>query len=84
VRGAAAGLQTVAEIQNKKTMSSYYLLHAVLADFNFDLGNLQQARDHLLKALELTHVESEKQFLTRKLRRCADEESRVEVREASA
>jgi len=84
VHGPAAGLQAVVEIQNKKPISSYYLLHAVLADFNLELGNLWAASDHLLKALELTHVESEQAFLTRKLKRCEDEKARLNLRQRSA
>ena len=47
VGGACVGLQAVAEMQNKKPICSYYLLHAVLADFNLALGNLHEASDHL-------------------------------------
>ena len=84
VHGPSAGLQAVAEIQNKKPISSYYLLHAVLADFNLELGNLQEASDHLLKALDLTQLEAEHAFLTRKLRRCEDQKSRLDLRHRSA
>jgi RNA polymerase sigma factor (sigma-70 family) len=84
VHGPAAGLRAVKEIQNTKAISSYYLLHAVLADFNFDLGNLQDALDHLLKALELTQVKSEQAFLTGKLKRCEDEQARLDLQQRSA
>lgn len=84
IRGPRAGLQAVAEIQNKKPIRSYYLLHAVLADFNLELGNLQEASDHLLKALSLTRLESEQTFLRRKLRRCEDEQARLKLRQRSA
>lgn len=84
VHGAGAGLAAVSEIQNKKSISSYYLLHAVVAEFNLELGNQQEASDHLLKALELTHVESERRFLMRKLKRCEDELARLNLRQRSA
>ena len=47
------------KMQNKKQMNSYYLRRAVLIDFNRELGNLQEASDHLLKTLALTHIRSE-------------------------
>jgi RNA polymerase sigma-70 factor (ECF subfamily) len=80
VHGPEAGLRAVADIQNKKLIASYYLWHAVLADFNLELGNHQEASEHLLKALELTRVESEQRFLTRKLERCEGEKSRLKLR----
>jgi RNA polymerase sigma-70 factor (ECF subfamily) len=84
VHGPQAGLEAVTGIQNKKAISSYYLLHAVLADFNLELGNLQEASDHLLKALELTHVESERAFLARKLTRCEDDCAQLNLQLRSA
>ena len=57
LKNLSSFLILVRQCQNKKPISSYYLLHAVLAEFNLELGNLQEASDHLLKALELTQVE---------------------------
>lgn len=54
---------------NKRTSNSYYLRHKVLADFNLELGNLEDASSHLLRA-QLTRKESEQKFLEQKLERC--------------
>ena len=84
VQGAGAGLQAVAEIQNKKQISSYYLLHAVLAEFNLELGNLHSASEHLSKAIELTNAESEQAFLSRKLKRCENQIAQSSLRQRFA
>ena len=54
VHGPQSGLRAVAKIQNQKQINSYYLLHAVLAEFYLELGNLDEVSSHLLKALSLT------------------------------
>ena len=72
VQGPAAGLEAVDDIRDKKHISSYYLLYAVLAEFNEELSNFQVAADCLRKALQLTTLRSEQLFLSSKLRRCED------------
>jgi len=69
----------VEEIQNKKPTSSYYLLHAVLAELNIGMGRFPEALDSLAKAQELTTVKSEKLFLSRKVARCKSELSRLNL-----
>ncbi|MGH9932688.1 MAG: RNA polymerase sigma factor [Pyrinomonadaceae bacterium] len=78
--GPEAGLKTVQEIQNNRSISAYYLLHAVLAEFNMELGQFKQAIDNLRRALELTTVKSEQVFLRNKLARCEDETSNLYLR----
>jgi RNA polymerase sigma-70 factor (ECF subfamily) len=77
VQGPEAGLRAVERIQNQKQIGSYYLFHAVLAEFNWALGNPDQASSHLLKALSLTQLESEQAFLRNKLKRCEEQTSRL-------
>jgi predicted RNA polymerase sigma factor len=72
VRGVRAGLDSVKEIQNRKSIDTYYLLHAVHAEFQNELGNFKEAAAHLKKALNLTTIESERAFLGSKLRKCEE------------
>jgi RNA polymerase sigma factor (sigma-70 family) len=72
VRGAQAGLNSVKEIENRKSLDAYYLLHAVHAEFQNELGNFQEAAVHLRKALNLTTIESERAFLGSKLKKCEE------------
>lgn len=80
VRGAQAGLDSVKEIENRKTIDAYYLLHAVHAEFQNELGNFQEAAAHLRKALNLTTIESERAFLGSKLKQC---EARLSMRDVA-
>lgn len=73
VHGPRRGLEAVGEIQKNKSISNYYLLHAVLAEFENQLGNFQDASIHLGKALELTMLESERSFLRGKLAECENQ-----------
>jgi RNA polymerase sigma-70 factor (ECF subfamily) len=76
VYGPEAGLKAVQEIQNNRPINRYYLLHAVLAEFNMELGQFRQAIDSFRQAHELTTVKSEQVFLANKLARCANEMSK--------
>jgi RNA polymerase sigma factor (sigma-70 family) len=70
VHGAQKGLESVEAIGNRRLLNSYYLLYAVLAEFESQLGNFEGAASHLRKALELTEIKSEKLFLAEELRNC--------------
>lgn len=70
VLGPAAGLASVAGMQNSRSLESYYLMHSVLAEFELELGNFQVAATHLRKALDLTTLDSEQTFLKGKLKYC--------------
>jgi RNA polymerase sigma-70 factor (ECF subfamily) len=76
VYGPEAGLKAVQEIQNNRPINRYYLLHAVLAEFNMELGQFRQAIDSFRQAHELTTIKSEQVFLANKLARCANEMSK--------
>jgi RNA polymerase sigma-70 factor (ECF subfamily) len=58
----------VQAIQNSSQLSSYYLLYAVLGEFETQLNNFQAAIDNFRKALELTELTSEQAFLSKRLR----------------
>jgi RNA polymerase sigma-70 factor (ECF subfamily) len=68
VHGAKAGMEAVEAIKNGSQLNSYYLLYAVLGEFEEQLNHFQVAADHFRKALQLTELASEQQFLARRLR----------------
>jgi RNA polymerase sigma-70 factor (ECF subfamily) len=70
VEGPYAGLKAVEEIQNQKAIGSYYLLYAILAEFNMQLSRFQEAATYFRRALDLTTVRSEQIFLKSKLQKC--------------
>jgi RNA polymerase sigma-70 factor (ECF subfamily) len=70
VYGPQAGLDAVAVIPNRTTLDGYYLLYAVLAEFEFQLNHFQAAAGHLRQAIQLTELKSEQSFLSKKLRDC--------------
>lgn len=77
VNGPRAGIEAVEAIPKRGQLDSYYLLYAVLAEFETQLGNFQAAANHLRKALQLTEVKSEQSFLSERLRACEDQSLRT-------
>jgi RNA polymerase sigma factor (sigma-70 family) len=75
VAGPQAGLDAVNAIPNLKSLGSYYLLHAVLGDFELQLNRLPVAAVHFQKALELADMKSERVFLSKRLRDCEEDRS---------
>ncbi|MEO5802544.1 MAG: sigma-70 family RNA polymerase sigma factor [Verrucomicrobiota bacterium] len=76
VHGPEAGVKAVDEISNRKSLDSYYLLYAVLGEFEARLNHFPTAIEHFGKAMELTEVKSEQSFLSKRLRDC---EEKVEL-----
>jgi RNA polymerase sigma factor (sigma-70 family) len=70
VHGPAAGIAAVSSIRSSKELRSYYLLHAVLGDFEARLDRPQAAAAHFRKALKQTEIASEVQFLSKRLDDC--------------
>lgn len=70
VEGPEAGIQAVKAIPNAQSLESYYLLHAVLGDFELRLDNRSTAASHFRKALEMAEIKSEQLFLAKRLREC--------------
>jgi RNA polymerase sigma-70 factor (ECF subfamily) len=77
VHGPQAGIEAVERIENGSQLKSYYLLYAVLGEFEKQLNNFQAAIDNFRKALELTELTSEQLFLSKRLR--DSEERRLRV-----
>lgn len=82
VHGPRAGIEAIEAVQNNQQLESYYLLYAVLAEFESQLNDLLASAGHLRKALQLAGVKSERLFLLSRLRNC--EAGRVEAFDASS
>lgn len=70
VHGPQAGIEAVSAIQNLQSLESYYLLHAVLGEFELRLNHACAAAGHFRKALQLAEIKSELAFLTKRLKAC--------------
>ncbi len=70
VRGPAAGIAAVKSIRNCRELRSYYLLYAVLGEFEARLGRPQSAASYFRQALEQTEITSEQHFLLKRMREC--------------
>ncbi|PYK73343.1 MAG: sigma factor, ECF subfamily protein [Verrucomicrobia bacterium] len=77
VHGPQAGLEAVEAIQNGEQLNSYYLLYAVLGEFEKQLNHFQAAIDNFRKALELTELTSEQSFLSERLRDAEERSLRI-------
>ena len=71
IRGPKAGLEAVRQVRGLTKLSSYYLLYAVLGEFESRLGNFKAATEHLRRSFELAETKSERAFLLKRLQRCA-------------
>jgi RNA polymerase sigma-70 factor (ECF subfamily) len=70
LRGPQAGLAAVAEIEGLDKLESYYLLYAVLGEFEERLNHFADAANHFRKALDLAELKSERAFLAKRLESC--------------
>ena len=68
LHGPRAGIEAVHSIQNRQELNSYYLLYAVLAEFEADLNNKEAAGNYFRRSLELTTIKSEQIFISKKLK----------------
>jgi RNA polymerase sigma factor (sigma-70 family) len=72
IRGPEAGLRAVRGVRDLGKLRSYYLLYAVLGEFEMRSGNLQAAAEQFRKSFELAETKSERAFLLKRLQRCVD------------
>jgi RNA polymerase sigma factor (sigma-70 family) len=70
VHGPQTGIEAVSAIQNLQSLESYYLLHAVLGEFEVRLNHPRAAAGHFRKALQLAEIKSEQNFLAKRLEEC--------------
>jgi RNA polymerase sigma factor (sigma-70 family) len=72
VNGPKAGLEAIAPIRKGRQLDSYYLLYAVVGEFEFRQGQFDSAADHFREAIKLTDLKSEKVFLEKRLADCEE------------
>ncbi len=77
VHGPQAGIEAVSAIKNLKSLGSYYLLHAVLGEFESRLNHSGTAAGHFKKALQLAEIKSEQVFLAKRLESCRQNREKV-------
>ncbi len=68
VQGPRAGIEAVEAIHNLDQLDSYYLLYAVLGEFEERLKNRKAAVEYFRKSLELATIKSERKFFMKKIR----------------
>ena len=73
VHGPQSGIEAVNAIQNLQSLESYYLLHAVLGEFESRLSHARAAAGHFRKALQLAEIKSEQVFLAKRLQACGED-----------
>lgn len=70
VDGAREGIEAVNAIGNLQSLESYYLLYAVLGEFEARLNHPHAAAAHFRKSLQLAEIKSEQIFLSKRLAAC--------------
>jgi RNA polymerase sigma-70 factor (ECF subfamily) len=70
VHGPQAGLDAVSSITDLRSLQTYYLLHAVLGEFESRLKHFEAAAAEFKKSIALAPLKSEQDFLTKRLRSC--------------
>lgn len=68
VHSPKAGIEAVEAIRNREQLESYYLLYAVLGEFESLMSNREAAAGYFRKSLELATMKSERKFLMQRLR----------------
>lgn len=70
--GPQAGLDALAQMDGLDKLESYYLLYAVLGEFEERLNHFAAAANHFRRALDLAKLKSERAFLSKRLEACED------------
>jgi RNA polymerase sigma-70 factor (ECF subfamily) len=68
VYGPQAGINAIEAIRKIGKLKSYYLLYAILGEFEYKLNNFEEAAHNLRNALRLTNVKSERLLLAQKIK----------------
>ncbi len=72
VHGPGEALKLVEQLADDKTISTYYLTHAVFGDLYFELGDYKKAATHFRTSLGLARNSAECRFLPRNLAKCEE------------
>lgn len=83
VHGPQTGLETIAAIQKQPALASYYLLYAVMAEFEMQLHGYESAAAHLRQAIQLTPLKSERSLLSKRLLDCEEQMLRFSTNAAA-
>ena len=70
IHGPQAGITAVAAIRSSQKLKSYYLLYAVLGEFESQLDHKKAAAEHFRRSFELAETKSERAFLLKRLQSC--------------
>ncbi len=70
IHGPQAGLDALTQMDGLDKLESYYLLYAVLGEFEERLNHFAAAANHFRKALDLAELKSERAFLSKRLEAC--------------
>jgi RNA polymerase sigma-70 factor (ECF subfamily) len=70
VHGPEAGFDAVDAIPGREKLESYYLLYAVLGEFEARMNDPLAAAGYFRKSLELAETKSEQLFLAKRFRAC--------------
>jgi RNA polymerase sigma-70 factor (ECF subfamily) len=70
VQGPGSGIEAVKNIRGGDKLESYYLLYAVLGDFEAQLNDPLAAAGYFRKAMQLAELKSEQAFLAARFREC--------------
>ncbi len=73
IHGPQAGIAAVAAIGSSQKLKSYYLLYAVLGEFESQLDHKQTAAEHFRRSFELAETKSERAFLLKRLQSCSND-----------
>jgi predicted RNA polymerase sigma factor len=73
----------VEAIRNRAKLDTYYLLYAVLGEFDVQLNRGKNAAAYFRQALELADTKSERQFLAKKLKLACSLQERSAGRRSS-
>jgi RNA polymerase sigma factor (sigma-70 family) len=73
VHGPQAGIEAVNTITNLHSLESYYLLYAVLGEFESRRNHAHAAAAHFRKSLQLAEIKSEQSFLLKRLQACENQ-----------
>jgi len=78
VHGPKAGLEAVHAIENRDKLETYYLLYAVLGEFESQLKDPLAAAGYFRKSLKLAEMKSEQAFLSKRLQECESQLASVD------
>ena len=70
VHGPAAGMSALKSLRDRKELKSYYLLYAILGEFEAQLHRPEIAAAHFRQALKQTEIASEQHLLRKRLHEC--------------